>query len=95
MKVLENISWLVSGTLILVWWGILFWSWTWGNFHFIEIFDIFLTSFAVKEGPPVKSSVIGRPVLLALEDVDGTPSFLEKALNFMEEYGGSSAFPPP
>ncbi|KAM3682455.1 hypothetical protein ACJW31_12G074500 [Castanea mollissima] len=42
---------------------------------------------SVKEGPPVKSSVIGRPVLLALEDVDGTPSFLEKALNFMEEYG--------
>lgn len=43
----------------------------------------------------MKSSVIGRPVLLALEDVDGTPSFLEKALNFMEEYGGSSAFPNP
>lgn len=43
----------------------------------------------------MKSSVIGRPVLLALEDVDGTPSFLEKALNFMEEYGGSSAFFPP
>ncbi|XP_075649052.1 rho GTPase-activating protein REN1 isoform X3 [Castanea sativa] len=45
------------------------------------------SSDQLKEGPPVKSSVIGRPVLLALEDVDGTPSFLEKALNFMEEYG--------
>ncbi|KAF4362496.1 hypothetical protein G4B88_023909 [Cannabis sativa] len=35
----------------------------------------------------VKSSVIGRPILLALEDVDGTPSFLEKALQFIEEHG--------
>lgn len=31
--------------------------------------------------------VIGRPVLLALEDIDGTPSFLEKALRFVEEHG--------
>lgn len=36
---------------------------------------------------PVKSMVIGRPVLLALEDIDGTPSFLEKALRFVEEHG--------
>ncbi|PON63462.1 Rho GTPase activating protein [Parasponia andersonii] len=36
---------------------------------------------------PIKSSVIGRPILLALEDVDGTPSFLEKALQFIEEHG--------
>ncbi|PON70488.1 Rho GTPase activating protein [Trema orientale] len=36
---------------------------------------------------PIKSSVIGRPILLALEDVDGTPSFLEKALQFIEEQG--------
>lgn len=36
---------------------------------------------------PVKSLVIGRPVLLALEDIDGTPSFLEKALRFVEEHG--------
>ncbi|XP_059279639.1 rho GTPase-activating protein REN1 isoform X1 [Lycium ferocissimum] len=36
---------------------------------------------------PVKSLVIGRPVLLALEDIDGTPSFLEKALKFVEEHG--------
>jgi len=31
--------------------------------------------------------VIGRPVLLALEEADGSPSFLEKALRFIEEYG--------
>ncbi|KAJ0025588.1 hypothetical protein Pint_08449 [Pistacia integerrima] len=36
---------------------------------------------------PVKFTVIGRPILLALEDVDGTPSFLEKALRFIEEHG--------
>ncbi|KAH7524768.1 hypothetical protein FEM48_Zijuj06G0154300 [Ziziphus jujuba var. spinosa] len=36
---------------------------------------------------PVKSTVIGAPVLLALEDVDGAPSFLEKALKFIEEHG--------
>lgn len=36
---------------------------------------------------PVKSLVVGRPVLLALEDIDGTPSFLEKALRFVEEHG--------
>ena len=38
----------------------------------------------------MKSTVIGVPVLLALEDVDGAPSFLEKALRFVEEYGGFS-----
>ncbi|GMN40114.1 hypothetical protein TIFTF001_009342 [Ficus carica] len=36
---------------------------------------------------PAKTSVIGRPILLALEDVDGTSSFLEKALQFIEEHG--------
>ncbi|KAG9450792.1 hypothetical protein H6P81_010757 [Aristolochia fimbriata] len=36
---------------------------------------------------PVKSLVVGRPILLALEDIDGNPSFLEKALTFMEECG--------
>ncbi|KAL6983150.1 Rho GTPase-activating protein ren1 [Sarracenia purpurea var. burkii] len=36
---------------------------------------------------PVKSLVIGRPILLALEDIDGTPSFLEKALRFVEVHG--------
>lgn len=35
----------------------------------------------------MKSLVVGRPVLLALEDIDGTPSFLEKALKFIEQYG--------
>ncbi|KAL8167010.1 hypothetical protein V2J09_008509 [Rumex salicifolius] len=41
-----------------------------------------------KESPPaVKYLVIGRPVLLALEEADGTPSFLEKALIFIEDHG--------
>ncbi|XAR48508.1 hypothetical protein NMG60_11031356 [Bertholletia excelsa] len=40
-----------------------------------------------KERQPVKSMVLGRPILLALEDVDGTPSFLEKALRYIEEHG--------
>lgn len=44
----------------------------------------------MKDREPVKSTVIGRPILLALEDVDGTPSFLEKALTFIEEHGGFS-----
>ncbi|THG17880.1 hypothetical protein TEA_019478 [Camellia sinensis var. sinensis] len=35
----------------------------------------------LKDRQPVKSLVIGRPILLALEDIDGTPSFLEKALS--------------
>ncbi|KAL9686942.1 hypothetical protein QQ045_031337 [Rhodiola kirilowii] len=40
-----------------------------------------------KEKEPAKSTIIGRPVLLALEEVDGSPSFLEKALRFIEEHG--------
>ncbi|CAK7330647.1 unnamed protein product [Dovyalis caffra] len=36
---------------------------------------------------PVKSLVVGRPILLALEDIDGGPSFLEKALQFLEKFG--------
>ncbi|KZV44449.1 rho GTPase-activating protein 7 [Dorcoceras hygrometricum] len=36
---------------------------------------------------PIKSLVVGRPILLALEDIDGGPSFLEKALRFLEQYG--------
>ncbi|KAG8388942.1 hypothetical protein BUALT_Bualt02G0177700 [Buddleja alternifolia] len=36
---------------------------------------------------PVTSLVVGRPILLALEDIDGGPSFLEKALRFLENYG--------
>ncbi|KAK9221253.1 hypothetical protein WN944_009679 [Citrus x changshan-huyou] len=43
---------------------------------------------------PVKSLVVGRPILLALEDIDGGPSFLEKALRFLEKFGkwGSHIF---
>ncbi|OVA01798.1 Rho GTPase-activating protein domain [Macleaya cordata] len=40
-----------------------------------------------RDRQPVKSLVVGRPILLALEDIDGTPSFLEKALKFIEDYG--------
>lgn len=38
---------------------------------------------------PMKSMVVGRPILLALEDIDGSPSFLEKALCYIEQYGVS------
>uniref|UniRef100_A0A0D9Z7J2 Rho-GAP domain-containing protein n=1 Tax=Oryza glumipatula TaxID=40148 RepID=A0A0D9Z7J2_9ORYZ len=40
-----------------------------------------------REKRPIKSLVVGRPILLALEDIDGSPSFLEKALRFLEKYG--------
>ncbi|XP_074331858.1 rho GTPase-activating protein 7-like isoform X2 [Apium graveolens] len=40
-----------------------------------------------RERRPVKSLVVGRPILLALEDIDGGPSFLEKALQFLEKHG--------
>ncbi|KAL8099655.1 hypothetical protein AgCh_032060 [Apium graveolens] len=40
-----------------------------------------------REKRPVKSLVVGRPILLALEDIDGGPSFLEKALRFLEMHG--------
>ncbi|KAI3820232.1 hypothetical protein L1987_07776 [Smallanthus sonchifolius] len=40
-----------------------------------------------KDRSSPKSLVLGRPVLLALEDIDGTPSFLEKALRYVEEHG--------
>ncbi|KAL0834886.1 hypothetical protein Bca101_086775 [Brassica carinata] len=40
-----------------------------------------------KDETPTRSTVIGKPVLLALEDVDGSPSFLEKALRFVEDHG--------
>ncbi|XP_024977081.1 rho GTPase-activating protein REN1-like [Cynara cardunculus var. scolymus] len=40
-----------------------------------------------KDRSPPKSLVLGRPVLFALEDIDGTPSFLEKALRYVEEHG--------
>ncbi|KAI3685776.1 hypothetical protein L6452_35034 [Arctium lappa] len=40
-----------------------------------------------KDRSPPKSMVLGRPILLALEDIDGTPSFLEKALRYVEDHG--------
>ncbi|KAK9273999.1 hypothetical protein L1049_018813 [Liquidambar formosana] len=40
-----------------------------------------------KDKRPAKSLVVGRPILLALEDIDGGPSFLEKALRFLEKFG--------
>ncbi|KAL0459127.1 UNVERIFIED_CONTAM: Rho GTPase-activating protein 7 [Sesamum latifolium] len=40
---------------------------------------------AWRDKRPVKSLVVGRPILLALEDIDGGPSFLEKALRFLEK----------
>lgn len=40
-----------------------------------------------RDRQPTNSSVIGRPVSLALEDIDGSPSFLEKALRFIEQHG--------
>ncbi|KAI3460064.1 hypothetical protein Pfo_016727 [Paulownia fortunei] len=46
-----------------------------------------VSSEQLKDRQTVKSLVIGRPILLALEDIDGTPSFLEKALRFLEEHG--------
>lgn len=55
-------------------------------------YGVFLIPSTVKDRQPVKSLVVGRPILLALEDIDGTPSFLEKALRFMEERGKFSFF---
>lgn len=43
--------------------------------------------FLGRDKRPVKSLVVGRPILLALEDIDGGPSFLEKALRFLEKHG--------
>ncbi|XP_022951263.1 rho GTPase-activating protein REN1 isoform X1 [Cucurbita moschata] len=47
------------------------------------------SSETLKDGQPQpgRPRVLGRPILLALEDVDGTPSFLEKALRFIETHG--------
>ncbi|WOK96040.1 rho GTPase-activating protein 7 isoform X3 [Canna indica] len=50
--------------------------------------DTFEGSFQYwRDKRPIKSLVVGRPILLALEDIDGGPSFLEKALRFLEKYG--------
>ncbi|PWA95270.1 rho GTPase activation protein, PH domain-like protein [Artemisia annua] len=40
-----------------------------------------------KDRSPGKGMVLGRPLLFALEDIDGTPSFLEKALTYVEDHG--------
>ncbi|KAF3794691.1 Rho GTPase-activating protein 7 [Nymphaea thermarum] len=53
-----------------------------------DVSDTFEGSFQEwKDKHPVKSLVVGRPILLALEDIDGSPSFLEKALCFLEQFG--------
>ncbi|XP_042408157.1 rho GTPase-activating protein 7-like [Zingiber officinale] len=50
--------------------------------------DTFEGSFHYwRDKRPIKSLVVGRPILLALEDIDGGPSFLEKALCFLEKFG--------
>ncbi|KAE8656108.1 Rho GTPase-activating protein 6 [Hibiscus syriacus] len=41
----------------------------------------------VNDKPPARSAVMGLPILLALEEVDGTPTFMEKALRYIEKYG--------
>ncbi|KAL4273564.1 hypothetical protein GQ457_13G020970 [Hibiscus cannabinus] len=41
----------------------------------------------VNNEQPVRSTVIGKPILFALEDADGAPTFLEKALRYLEEHG--------
>lgn len=46
-----------------------------------------LLCYTGRDKRPIKSMVVGRPILLALEDIDGGPSFLEKALRFLEKYG--------
>ncbi|KAF7817020.1 rho GTPase-activating protein REN1-like isoform X1 [Senna tora] len=58
-----------------------------GIFRNDQIDSIDISLDQSKDVEPVKSTVIGRPILLALEDVDGAPSFLEKALRFVEEHG--------
>lgn len=52
---------------------------------------IFSTDVTEPAEAPVEQSedksVIGRPAEFALVDTDGSPSFLEKALRFIEDYG--------
>ncbi|KAM0827344.1 hypothetical protein ACQ4PT_068258 [Festuca glaucescens] len=49
--------------------------------------DVTEPSEAPTEQSEDKSSVIGRPAQFSLVDPDGSPSFLEKALRFIEDYG--------
>jgi len=57
----------------------------------VDLVSIFFLTFplltAGREKRPIKSLVVGSPILLALEDIDGSPSFLEKALRFLEKHG--------
>jgi hypothetical protein len=53
----------------------------------ISFFHTYHPFSAGREKRPIKSLVVGRPILLALEDIDGSPSFLEKALRFLERHG--------
>jgi len=57
----------------------------------VNLVSIFFLTFPLltegREKRPIKSLVVGRPILLALEDIDGSPSFLEKALRFLEKHG--------
>lgn len=54
-----------------------------------DYFIFFYYFYTGRDKRPVKSLVVGRPILLALEDIDGSPSFLEKALRFLEKFGKS------
>lgn len=74
--------------------GLLVICFNFNNFHSLHFspywfIDVLYLSFLVKDNQPqpVRPRVLGRPILLALEDVDGTPSFLEKALRFIEGHG--------
>jgi hypothetical protein len=55
--------------------------------YLIVFFHTFPLMAVGREKRPIKSLVVGRPILLALEDIDGSPSFLEKALCFLEKHG--------
>lgn len=57
------------------------------SFSFTSLTMMHILIFFTEDETPTKSTVLGRPVLLALEDVDGAPSFLEKALRFVEDHG--------
>lgn len=60
------------------------------NLYFTRKYDIHV--FSGRDRRSAKSMIIGRPILLALEDIDGSPSFLEKALRFIEQYGKTFIF---
>ncbi|XP_078436692.1 rho GTPase-activating protein REN1-like [Wolffia australiana] len=51
----------------------------------VEVVDASFEQWQEKK--TMKSMIIGQPILLALEDINGSPSFLEKAIRFIEKYG--------